>query len=181
MIETWEDFVSKVKGWAEARNLIKGSTIQAQGLKGLSEVGELADNFAKGKDIKDDIGDCCVVAVITMLQHGSGREKYPVDVIGELTTHGAIGELAMEFGVCLTAKFPADGAPDHAATICKNEGIDLIECLNTAWNDIKDRKGIMHNGVFIKESDPRYTELVVNDLTWVGSSLAQSFNKGLGV
>lgn len=162
MIETWDDFVRKVRGWAEARNLIKGSTIRAQGLKGLSEVGELADNFAKGKDIKDDIGDCCVVAVISMLQEGSGKEKYPVDVQDDLTALNAIASIAQEFTYCMTHNYSADCVPDYAATLCQRKSIDFIECLNTAWNDIKDRKGIMHNGVFIKESDPRYKELTAN-------------------
>jgi hypothetical protein len=159
MIETWDDFVRKVKGWAEARNLIKGSTIQAQGLKGLSEAGELADNFAKGKDIKDDIGDCCVVAVITMLQHDMGEETFPVGAI-DTTPEKAVGEIAMEFAWAVNAGYSASSVPDYALTICQHKNIDFIKCLNTAWDDIKDRKGIMHNGVFIKESDPRYKELV---------------------
>lgn len=160
MIESWAEFVQNVKEWATARNLIAGSTIQAQGLKGLSEAGELADNFAKGKDIKDDIGDCCVVAVITMLQEGAGKENYPVDTRDDLTCAGAVASIAQEFGWCVTDNFSADSVPDYAATICHQEGINFLKCLNTAWNDIKDRKGIMHNGVFIKESDPRYKELV---------------------
>jgi len=162
MIETWDDFVCKVKGWAEARNLIKGATIQAQGLKGLSEAGELADNFAKGNDIKDDIGDCCVVAVITMLQAGKGRETHGVDTVAVDDVVYAIGEIAHEFAHCITGCYDASAVPDYAMTVCKHLGIDFIECLNTAWNDIKDRKGIMHNGVFIKEADPRYKELTTN-------------------
>jgi hypothetical protein len=30
-------------------------------------------------------------------------------------------------------------------------GVDLIECGETAWNEIKDRKGEMVNGQFVKE------------------------------
>ena len=32
-------------------------------------------------------------------------------------------------------------------------GTDIISCLQGAWNDIKDRKGKMVNGKFIKEAD----------------------------
>lgn len=35
--------------------------------------------------------------------------------------------------------------------LCERNGITLEECLNTAYNDIKDRKGKMLDGVFIKE------------------------------
>lgn len=47
--------------WANDRQIIQNGDILAQGLKLVSEVGELADNLAKGRCIKDDIGDCCVV------------------------------------------------------------------------------------------------------------------------
>lgn len=162
MIESWAEFVQNVKEWATARNLIAGSTTQAQGLKGMSEAGELADNFAKGEDIKDDIGDCCVVSVITMLQQQVTPEQSYTQPEVDTTTIEAIANIGLEFCFAAESHFAATGVPRMAATICTNENIDFLKCLSTAWNDIKDRKGIMHNGVFIKESDPRYRELTVN-------------------
>lgn len=38
----------------------------------------------------------------------------------------------------------------------------LEECVQIAYNDIKDRKGIMSNGVFIKESDPAYASIIAS-------------------
>ena len=35
--------------------------------------------------------------------------------------------------------------------IAKREGTTLEECLNVAYNDIKDRKGRMVDGIFVKE------------------------------
>jgi NTP pyrophosphatase (non-canonical NTP hydrolase) len=35
--------------------------------------------------------------------------------------------------------------------ICKQLDLDILECLAIAYDDIKDRKGIMKNGVFIKD------------------------------
>ena len=58
--------------WSEARGIIENSTIQAQALKLMSEMGELADNAAKGRSIKDDIGDCLVV--LTNLAKMSGYD-----------------------------------------------------------------------------------------------------------
>jgi len=29
----------------------------------------------------------------------------------------------------------------------------LVDCLDTAWKDIKDRKGKMIDGIFVKEAD----------------------------
>jgi hypothetical protein len=37
--------------------------------------------------------------------------------------------------------------------ICKRNGVTLEECLITAYNDIKDRRGKMVDGVFVKEAD----------------------------
>lgn len=37
--------------------------------------------------------------------------------------------------------------------LCEQLGIDYDECLEIAWEEIKDRKGKMINGAFVKESD----------------------------
>ena len=47
--------------WSSDRGIFVNGTVQTQALKLVSEVGELADNVAKRRDIADDIGDCLVV------------------------------------------------------------------------------------------------------------------------
>jgi len=37
--------------------------------------------------------------------------------------------------------------------IAERNGVILAECLSEAWDDIKDRKGKMVDGIFIKEED----------------------------
>ena len=37
--------------------------------------------------------------------------------------------------------------------IAERNNVSLEECLLNAWNDIKDRKGKMVDGIFIKEGD----------------------------
>tara|TARA_R110002153_G_scaffold241933_1_gene397133 strand:+ start:632 stop:958 length:327 start_codon:yes stop_codon:yes gene_type:complete len=96
-----DNLVTKVENWHHDRNLIKGSTDQAQYVKLIEEAGELAGNIARGKDVRDDIGDILVVLV----------------------------------------------------NIAARNGWDLYTCLKVAFDDIKDRKGCMIDGVFIKESD----------------------------
>ena len=39
------------------------------------------------------------------------------------------------------------------AVQCAQLGIDIDECREVAWNVIKDRKGRMENGVFVKEPE----------------------------
>lgn len=60
-LEYFEEVTLK---WAKDRQLLRNSTPQVQMLKLVSEMGELADNVAKGRDVRDDIGDCLVVLTI---------------------------------------------------------------------------------------------------------------------
>ena len=46
------------------------------------------------------------------------------------------------------------------ANLCARNRISFLSCLGQAWNDIKDREGIMYEGVFIKSTDARYAEIV---------------------
>lgn len=51
----------KIVQWSADRGILKNGNAITQCLKLMSELGELADNLAKGKDTTDDIGDCFVV------------------------------------------------------------------------------------------------------------------------
>lgn len=99
--ELLPNYVRAITQWHHDRNLIEGSTNITQFAKLISEAGELADNIAKGKDCRDDIGDMFVVLI----------------------------------------------------NIAERNGYTMEECCATAWDDIKDRKGKMINGTFVKEAD----------------------------
>ena len=92
-----------IRQWARDRNIVEGSTMQAQFVKLIEETGELARGIAKGhpNEIEDGIGDAVVVLTILAAQHG----------------------------------------------------VDIEACIELAWNEIKDRKGKMINGTFVKEAD----------------------------
>jgi NTP pyrophosphatase (non-canonical NTP hydrolase) len=98
---TLEDWSACVLQWAHDRNLVEGSTPLRQMVKLNEEMVELLDAIAKNDEaeLKDAIGDCCVVLRI----------------------------------------------------IAATAGVDFRECIEGAWNEIKDRKGRMENGIFVKE------------------------------
>lgn len=96
-----DNLISKIANWHYDRNLIEGSTDQAQFVKLAEELGELAGNIARGKSVADDIGDMLVILT----------------------------------------------------NIAERNKLTLTQCALTAWEDIKDRKGRMVDGVFIKETD----------------------------
>lgn len=51
----------KIVKWSSDKGILANSNAITQCLKLMSELGELADNIAKGNNIEDDIGDCFVV------------------------------------------------------------------------------------------------------------------------
>lgn len=57
-------FNAKVIDWAGERGILANSSSIVQFAKLVSEIGELGDNIAKGRDVSDDIGDCLVVLAI---------------------------------------------------------------------------------------------------------------------
>jgi NTP pyrophosphatase (non-canonical NTP hydrolase) len=97
------DTFSKIRQWAEDRNLIKGSTSANQMLKLVEELGELAGSINKNRreDIADGIGDAVVVLTIIAAMHG----------------------------------------------------LEIERCIDGAYQEIKDRKGKMIDGIFVKEQD----------------------------
>ena len=92
-----------IRNWAHARNIVEGSTPQAQFVKLIEEVGELANGIAKSRqdEIIDGIGDAVVVLTILASQHG----------------------------------------------------VNIETCIAAAYDEIKDRRGGMINGTFVKEAD----------------------------
>ena len=68
-----QDVFANIADWAKARNLIEGSTPQAQFIKLAEELGEVAECIAKGlsqDELKKELGDMLVVLTILSEQHG---------------------------------------------------------------------------------------------------------------
>lgn len=62
---TVDDYERAVIGWAVERGIMEHSTIQAQVLKAVSEMGELADATTKGQhdEFRDAVGDVLVCLI----------------------------------------------------------------------------------------------------------------------
>lgn len=58
---TLDELRTKTIDWSMKRGILTNGKVTTQGLKLVSEVGELCDNLAKGKNTIDDVGDCLVV------------------------------------------------------------------------------------------------------------------------
>lgn len=168
-----EQLIKQIEQWAEDRNIIKGTKPIDQAMKLFSEFGELADNVGKGRDCRDDIGDCAVVITIIMAQSGLSFYEYVKDC--SMKSH-----YDLKYNVALLGLSIGDFVSDIASNeiissstdnfiwcierlnaIALQVGSTLEECLQIAYNDIKDRKGVVYNGLFIKESDPAYKDALI--------------------
>ncbi|UJQ43521.1 putative nucleoside triphosphate pyrophosphohydrolase [Acinetobacter phage vB_AbM_WUPSU] len=176
-----EQLIKQIEQWASDRNIIKGSKPIDQAMKLFSEFGELADNVGKGRDCRDDIGDVFVVLTIMSAQMGGEVMKLIIDdnytdYIDYVDHENSKNETDLKKlvymlnrdihafinSIIYTYSFKDDlklciNCLDKIAIINKTT---LKECVQLAYNDIKDRKGLMHNGMFIKESDPAYASVV---------------------
>ena len=168
------ELIQKIEQWATDRNIIKGSKPIDQAMKLFSEFGELADNVGKGRDCRDDIGDVFVVLTIMAKQLGhSTIENYEIDLWhenqAEVTLKDRVvllSEKLTEF--CFDARegdvyhTVFDAVISQLKTIAIKAGTTLEECAQVAYDDIKERRGVLVNGVFIKESDPAYSSIIAS-------------------
>ena len=66
-----DELIQLCTQWSRDRKILEHGNTRTQCLKLVSELGELADNIAKGSDVKYDIGDCLVVLNILAVMSGT--------------------------------------------------------------------------------------------------------------
>ena len=164
-----------ILGWAHERNLIKGSTCRKQLAKTCEEFGELAAGLNKGKHalIKDGVGDVLVTLIIANGCAG-GEYMFSSEEAGNDWAIVRQQEmLASESSdVVLSLLYELDYITERSrpelhkwrlaimldmvrwlVVAAQRAECSLAECLLTAWMEIKDRKGRMVDGVFVKQED----------------------------
>lgn len=162
-----------ILGWAYERNLIKGSTCRKQLAKTCEELGELAAGLNKGKHdlIKDGVGDVLVTLIIANGCAG-GEYLFSSEESGNDWAIVRQQEMLDSEGtdVVLSLLYELDYVVSHAThdswrvsvmfdmvrwlvVAAQRAECSLAECLLTAWLEIKDRKGRMIDGVFVKQED----------------------------
>ena len=124
---------AKIAQWHEDRNLIAGATDDSQFEKLLEEVVELYMTIHRN--------DCNMSPLFA---------KYDLqEMIGKLHSKGRIKQAP-------EGKTIEDDVGDINVVLInllERNGFTMQQCLDVAWNDIKDRKGKMIDGVFVKEAD----------------------------
>lgn len=164
-----QKLIQQIEQWAEDRNLIHGSTPQKQILKLVEEFGELCSGVAKNKPgvIKDSIGDCFVVLTIINAQcrnestETNANQSHLLEPTGHFGAHSideALLRAAAKIGNFANKTTPPDDwdvncLSNYLFLVSKMANLDFWDCVQHAYDQIKDRKGKMINGVFVKEED----------------------------
>lgn len=174
-LNRFDFLVAKCSNWSRSRNIITGSNALDQAVMLIEEIGELATGIRKMRIelIKDAIGDVLVVLNGMCLQLlNKDLTNFSNRIFGTNST-----EFSLKQDLTMLSKNAANLASNCNPNlkeltqnrihnilqdlnyICLRLDVSLDECLEGAYNEIKDRKGVMFNGTFIKESDPNFQEI----------------------
>lgn len=155
-----EKLIKKVEEWSMERGLNTADS-NKQRLKLWEEFGEL--NAAIARDNRegaiDAIGDMLVVMIIykQQLGHGSNWLFYPrqdnVELISRLDDTSLIDCIGYGISDSQSCIEGLGMVVENLTVLAYRLGTNLEECLAAAYDEIKDRRGKMVNGVFVKESD----------------------------
>ncbi|CAI3336477.1 MazG-like family protein [Enterococcus cecorum] len=157
-----EELIKKVQEWSIERGLNTADP-NKQRLKLWEEFGELNASIARDdrEGAIDAIGDMLVVMIIykQQLGYGSNDVFYPrkdnVDLLSRLDVDDTllidcIGRGISDSQSCIEG---LGMVVENLTVLAYRLSTNLEECLAAAYDVIKDRKGKMINGVFVKESD----------------------------
>ena len=147
-MKTLQELQVLILQWAKEKDLLKLENAPKQRLKLLEEVGETAAAILKNnhEGVKDGIGDVFVVLVILSDQLS---EEILYDMNG--VTKDDDKDFVFLFDNILNSKRIYYSLA-YLKDISRKLNLDLTECANLAWNEIKDRKGQTIDGTFIKNS-----------------------------
>ena len=154
--------ITNVQQWSIARGLDKADS-KKQILKLYEEFGELASGLAKGNKevVKDSIGDVVVVLIILAQQQGLEKISDFNIICNHLQPSDLMPQASETIGlISLRVRRINDEIEEpivrlisYLRTIAKYENLKFEDCLSQAWNEIKDRKGKLIDGVWVKEED----------------------------
>lgn len=155
-----KELIEKVEQWSKDRNL-HTTDPNKQRLKLWEEFGELNASIARDdrEGAIDAIGDMLVVMIIykQQLGYGSNRLFYPrqdnVDLLSRLDDTSLIDCIGHGISDSQNCIEGLGMVLENLTVLSYRLGTNLEECLAAAYDVIKDRRGKMVNGVFVKEED----------------------------
>nr|DAM31125.1 MAG TPA: NTP-PPase-like protein [Caudoviricetes sp.] len=157
-----QKLITNVQQWSIDRGLDKADS-KKQLLKLYEEFGELASGLAKGNKevVKDSIGDVVVVLIILAQQQGLEKISDFNIICNHLQESDLMPQASETIGLISLrvrrtkskVEEPIVRLISYLRTIAKYENLKFEDCLSQAWDEIKDRKGKLIDGVWVKEED----------------------------
>lgn len=156
------ELTENIEQWATDRKLHTADPVK-QYDKLIEEFGELMKGINKHDMamIKDSIGDMYVVLVVMCEQTGNS--------VTGLLGNGKVNTLRPQHNTFMYMHVMDDLARElnkgsyilsevyelkkQLAKTCAEYEISFVDCVELAYNEIKDRKGEMRDGKFVKEAD----------------------------
>lgn len=188
--------------WAKERELDTKGTAEAQAIKTVEELSELIKAICKDnkEDIIDSIGDVYVTLVIGNMLDKNIDLSAIILVINTLADKQNIKkpyafykklllqDMSNDIFDVLESKYEP-WVVEHitARIICITHmyDLDFVECVECAYNTIKDRKGKLVDGMYVKDEDlasgaaqkttPEFTNEIVKK---IGNEITKNFFDG---
>ena len=154
---------NKVQQWFADRNLHEANPVK-QFLKLMEESGELFEGIAKDKSelIYDALGDIQVVLIGLEQQIKNGAQilanQQELELLLMVSSLGNIAQKLYAHVCHNDTQMPLIKSDlmfldSVISSVSLFNGTDADSCLQIAYDAIKDRKGKMIDGVFVKEED----------------------------
>lgn len=134
----FKEFKERVEEWASIRGIYEHSTEEHQQAKALEEIGEYitAKSTSERMDAVGDVAVCIVNAA-----HIDESEIV-------ITRAEEPGEMCLVASLLLDSDY--SNAIYQLKGVAMGDGYLFEDCLQMAWDEIKDRKGMMSNGMYVK-------------------------------
>jgi len=171
-IEKLKNLTEKVKQWSKDRGITINGKSTTQTLKLVSEISEIFDAYEKNDPqlLKDAIGDSLVVLInLNELINKEGNLQNEINWEPNVVKDNIHSKIIIDLGNLSDAvgKSNYEEASKLIQIMVEDlfvlSEINLVkveDCLEMAYNEIKDRKGFLNeNGNFIKSTDPNYEKL----------------------
>ncbi len=156
--------------WAKERELDTKGTVEVQSIKTVEELSELIKAICKDnrEDIIDSIGDVYVTLVIgNMLGNDTNIELISekttdlfydeiIEKIEDYSKTLLLLDISRNIDSVLQFKYSSWVVGQTMALIMGVAylyNLDFVDCVESAYNTIKNRHGVMKDGMYVKDED----------------------------
>jgi len=172
-----QELYDKIKEWGEKNGIIQNAKANIQFLKTISEKSEISKAFLEDdkEEFKDAIGDTFVtIVMVTEIIKKDNNVKLNLSKLNEdknvktillNLTHldvilGEVADAIAKNQMEKAVEFLNESLP-YLSNLSLENGLEFNECVEAAYNVIKDRTGFLTpDGTFVKSTDDNYEEIV---------------------